>query len=89
MTFSVAVLNPILSGLTNEGGWNWLQFIANFITFPVYLILYFGYKFVNKTKFVPLNEVDLTTDNINFSGQEYYEDEAPKTGWRKVLAFLV
>lgn len=49
---------------------------------------YFGYKFVNKTEFVPLNEADLNMDNINFSGQEFY-DEDTKTGWRKTIFRVV
>lgn len=37
---------------------SWFDFITNYIPIPMFLCLYFGYKFVNKTKIVPLEECD-------------------------------
>lgn len=37
---------------------SWFDFITNYIPIPMFLCLYFGYKFVKKTKIVPLEECD-------------------------------
>jgi lysine-specific permease len=35
---------------------SWFDFITNYICIPIFACLYFGYKFVKKTKIVPLKE---------------------------------
>ncbi|CAF1323489.1 unnamed protein product [Rotaria sordida] len=42
------------------------NFLAAYITLPVFLIIFFVYKFVKKTRFIPLREIDLVTNNIMF-----------------------
>lgn len=37
---------------------SWFDFITNYLPIPMFLCLYFGYKFVKKTKIVPLEECD-------------------------------
>ena len=37
---------------------DWFTFITNYMTIPLFAIFYFGYKFVKKTKIVPLMECD-------------------------------
>lgn len=37
---------------------SWFDFITNYITIPIFICLYFGYKFIKKTKIVPLEECD-------------------------------
>lgn len=34
--------------------WSWFDFITNYITIPLFVIIYFAYKFIKKTKIVPL-----------------------------------
>jgi len=41
---------------------SWFDFISNYILIPVALLLYFGHKFFNKTKPVPLKECDFEPD---------------------------
>ncbi|WP_234124377.1 amino acid permease [Clostridium hydrogenum] len=43
---------------------SWFDFITNYVCIPIFILLYFGYKFAKKTKIVPLQE-------CNF---EYKED---------------
>lgn len=42
--------------------WNWEKIGLTYISIPLFLILYLGYKIINKTKLVPLKEVDLKND---------------------------
>jgi len=35
---------------------SWFDFITNYICIPIFICLYFGYKFIKKTKIVPLEE---------------------------------
>lgn len=35
---------------------SWFDFITNYMCIPLFIALYFGYKFVHKTKIVPLEE---------------------------------
>jgi len=37
---------------------DWFSFVTNYMTIPLFAIFYFGYKFVKKTKIVPLMECD-------------------------------
>jgi lysine-specific permease len=39
----------------------WYDVAVAYIGIPVFLVFYFGYKFVYKTKLIPLHEVDLST----------------------------
>ncbi|CAF3744644.1 unnamed protein product [Rotaria sp. Silwood1] len=49
---------------------NFTNFLAAYITLPVFLIIFFVYKFVKKTRFIPLREIDLVTDSIIFHQTE-------------------
>lgn len=37
---------------------SWFDFITNYICIPIFILLYLGYKYVKKTKIVPLEECD-------------------------------
>ncbi|CAF1341163.1 unnamed protein product [Rotaria sordida] len=45
---------------------NFSNFLAAYITIPVFLSVFLIYKFVKKTRFIPLREIDLVTDSIMF-----------------------
>ncbi|OMJ27093.1 Lysine-specific permease [Smittium culicis] len=47
-------------------------FTKSYLGIPVFLIFYFGYKFVKKTKLVPLEEMDYETENYMSMGFENY-----------------
>jgi amino acid permease len=42
-----------------------IQFIANYITIPLFAMIFFGYKFYYKTEFVKLDQCDLTSGHIS------------------------
>lgn len=42
------------------GGFKVIGFISNYITIPVVILCFIGYKLVRKTKFVSADEVDLS-----------------------------
>ncbi|CAF4861819.1 unnamed protein product [Rotaria sp. Silwood2] len=49
---------------------NFSNFLGAYITIPVFLIVFLVYKFVKKTRFIPLREIDLVTDSIMFHQTE-------------------
>jgi lysine-specific permease len=49
---------------------NFSNFLSAYITIPVFLIIYFSYKFIKKTKIVPLREMDLLTDSLRLRQQD-------------------
>jgi len=53
------------------GSFDWQSFISDYINIPFFVILYFGYKLVKKSKIVSLAEMDCSThyveDSVVFS----------------------
>ena len=43
-------------------GKDWLQGVIMYAAIPLFIILYVGYKIVNRTKLIPLDQVDLSRD---------------------------
>lgn len=39
--------------------WNWSAILTTYMALPLFLVLYFGYKIIKKTKIIPLEEVNL------------------------------
>ena len=46
-----------------EGTIDWTGVIVSYIGLPIFLILWFGYKYFKKTKIVPLKECNFSNDN--------------------------
>jgi len=44
-----------------NGNWDHSSFITNYMPIPVFIILYFGYKFWYKTKIVSADDMDFMT----------------------------
>ncbi|KUJ11797.1 uncharacterized protein LY89DRAFT_699848 [Mollisia scopiformis] len=42
-----------------HGHWDDETFVSSYINIPIFFILYFGYKFVKKTKIIPLGEIPI------------------------------
>ena len=40
------------------------QFLSGYVILPIFAIMYFIYKFVNKTRIIPLAEIDLVSDSV-------------------------
>jgi len=39
--------------------WNSETFISSYVNIPIFIILYLGFKFIKKTKIVPLAEIPI------------------------------
>nr|WP_195892907.1 amino acid permease [Bacillus massiliigorillae] len=48
----------------SDGSINWYGMLVSYISLPVFIILWLGYKFVKKTKVVPLEECDFSRDDL-------------------------
>jgi amino acid permease len=66
-TIVITVVSPIFAAWPKDGSdkIQWGEFLAAFITIPIYVALFVGYKIIYKTKIVNLMDVDLRTGNIN------------------------
>jgi lysine-specific permease len=53
---------------------NLSTFLSGYIILPVFVIMYVVYKVVKKTRFIPLREIDLITDNVNERGRSEISD---------------
>lgn len=57
-----------------------VSFVSFYIELPVMLIMFLAWKYIKKTKFVRLEEMDLETD-VYPAGEEIIEEK----GWRSKL----
>jgi len=44
-----------------KGNWDHASFITNYFPIPFFFIMFFGYKFWHKTKWIPASEMDFVT----------------------------
>ncbi|CAF1313597.1 unnamed protein product [Rotaria sordida] len=65
----ISVLGQGYSAFTTHP-FNFSNFLSAYITIPVFLVIYFVYKFVKKTRIVSLSQMDLVTDSIIFRPNE-------------------
>ncbi|KAF9521130.1 hypothetical protein BS47DRAFT_1286143, partial [Hydnum rufescens UP504] len=73
--------------------WNKTNFVTSYIGFPVFFVLWIGYKIVFKTRVVPLKEVDLISGKrvIDDAEADYSQKKAaqgPQTWWQAFVASL-
>ena len=54
-----------------------ISFVSYYIELPLMLVMYLAWKFLKKTKFVSLDEMDLETDVHTAD-----EQEPKKKGWK-------
>ncbi|GAE09380.1 lysine-specific permease [Paenibacillus sp. JCM 10914] len=40
---------------------DWLTIVATYVSVPLFLSIWFGYRLIKKSRIVPLHECDLTT----------------------------
>lgn len=59
---AVSILGQGYSSFTTSP-FNFSNFLSAYITLPVFFIIYFVYKYVKKTRIIPLAEIDLITDS--------------------------
>ena len=65
-----------------KGHWDTETFVSSYINIPLFLCLYFGYKFFAKTKIVPLDQVPIMK-YIDIMEANPEPPAKPITGWRR------
>lgn len=55
-----------------------VDFVSFYIELPIMLIMFVGWKFLKRTKFVRLHEMDLETDTYTIDDKEIIQD-----GWKR------
>ena len=55
----VDIVGQSLSTIEN-GNVDWMGFTATYLSVPLFLVLWFGYKLAKGTKVIPLEECDLS-----------------------------
>ena len=63
--------------------WDSETFISSYINIPIILILYFVYKFIKKTKIIPLDQLPIQRF-IDIANANPEEPAKPVTGWRRL-----
>ncbi|OKL61616.1 hypothetical protein UA08_03609 [Talaromyces atroroseus] len=65
-----------------HGDWSTSVFVSSYLNLPLIFILYFGYKFIKKTKIIPLDEIPIRPF-IEEMNRNPPPITPPKTGWRR------
>lgn len=66
-----------------KGHWDNETFVSSYINIPLFLILYFTYKFVCKTKIVPLEDIPIQPF-IDIANRNIEPPQKPKRGLAKL-----
>jgi len=53
-----------------HGNWDTATFVTSYIPLLLYVVLYFGYKFYNKTSFISLHDMDFITGSRDIEEEE-------------------
>jgi amino acid transporter len=62
--------------------WSDETFVSSYINIPVFFIVYFVYKYVKKTKIIPLAEIPIR-HFLDVAARNPEPPATPNTGWRK------
>ncbi|MGQ2282349.1 amino acid permease [Apilactobacillus kunkeei] len=65
ITLILCILVICGQNVTSFANWDWEQIGITYISVPLVLILYIGYKIKNKTHLIPLDEVDVSPSDLN------------------------
>lgn len=66
-----------------HGHWDTETFISSYLNGPLILVIYLGYKFVKKTRIIPLEEIPIRPFIENYQNNPEPEPK-PKKGWRRL-----
>lgn len=66
-----------------KGNWDTQVFVASYFNGPFVLTLYFAYKFIKKTKIIPLAEIPIRPF-VEIAKADPSPPLQPKKGWRKL-----
>ena len=63
--------------------WDDETFVSSYINIPIFIILYFTYKFIKKTKIIPLSEIPIR-HFIDIANANPEPSTKPVVGWRRL-----
>lgn len=66
-----------------EGNWNTANFVTNYLPIAVFVVLFFGYKLIVRSKLIPLTEVDLISGIREIEYEAEQDDAVPTGFWDK------
>lgn len=66
-----------------KGHWVTETFVSSYINIPIFLVLYYGYKWTKGTTIIPLAEIPIR-DFIQIWRDNPEPEPTPKKGWRKL-----
>lgn len=78
----------LVSGLSVFWDFNGADFVAAYINLPIYVLLYFGWKLIKRTKIPPLSQLDFVTGIPSLEETEGEGDLERPTGMQRVRQFL-
>jgi len=82
------VLVLIFNGFDSiAGGWDTNAFITDYINFPIFLVLYLGWKIVKRTKFVKPAEADIYSGKAALDAVDWPE-RLPKNMLEKIWFWI-
>lgn len=73
-----------------KGNWNVSNFIAAYITVPIFILSYVIWKLVKRTKMIPLAEIDFVTGRRELDEMEAVDHERykPDSAWKRFLSVV-
>ncbi|OBZ71741.1 Lysine-specific permease [Grifola frondosa] len=80
--------SEVVSIPTNEREINPVSlFLSSYIPIPFFIILTFGYKLINQTKLIPLDEMQFSRGDV----PDYYEtiQDGPRNLWERFIWWLI
>lgn len=91
------VFLAFVQGWTCFSPWSAADFVAGYILLPLFVVFYFGYKWIFKTRYLRIDEIDLTegrrldldcgdpeeTGTVTLEGQEAMPDSKPAPWYKK------
>jgi len=81
-TLVIVTLLTITNGFQVFVPWNYKDFLAAYITIPVFLVLYLGHKLWARTPFLrPLSEIDLLTGKKEMDELEEADEPRVASNW--------
>lgn len=66
-----------------KGNWSTETFVSSYINIPIFIVLYFGYKWSMKSKIIPLSQIPIR-DFIQIHKDNPEPPATKKKGWQKL-----
>ena len=61
---SIVIAGQNVGAFMSPKGIDWMNVLVSYVGLPLFILFYLGYKYIKKTKTVPLTECDFSTDVV-------------------------